>query len=234
MSSIMRIRAIFMKQVKDTLKNKAVLIQFIMFPVMTLVMANTVQIKDMKENFFVIMFATMYIGMAPLISMASIIAEEKEKNTLRILLMSNVSAVEYLLGVGLYIVIISIAGTCVIASQGHYQTKEFLLFLVTMLIGIIISTLVGAIIGICSKNQMSATSLTVPIMIVLSFLPMIASFNKSIGKVSQFIYSQQIDNMLHNVSGKVINNQGITVLVANALIVLIAFFVSFRKKGLEV
>ncbi len=73
------VSAIFRKQLKDTLKNKTVLIQFIMFPVLTLIMNNAIRIDGMPENFFVNLFATMYIGMAPLTSMAAIIAEEKEK-----------------------------------------------------------------------------------------------------------------------------------------------------------
>ena len=74
---------IIKKQLKDTIKNKTVLIQFIMFPVMTLVMENAIHIKDMPENFFTKLFAVMYMGMAPLTAVASIISEEKEKNTLK-------------------------------------------------------------------------------------------------------------------------------------------------------
>ena len=90
------IAAIFKKQLKDTLKNKTVLIQFVMFPVLTLIMNNAIKMQEMPENFFVNLFATMYIGMAPLTSIASIISEEKEKNTLRVLIMSNVKPYEYL------------------------------------------------------------------------------------------------------------------------------------------
>ena len=81
------IAAIFKKQIKDTLRNKTVLIQFLMFPAMTLIMNSAVKIPNMPENFFVNLFAAMYIGMAPLVSIAAIIAEEKEKNTLRVLIM---------------------------------------------------------------------------------------------------------------------------------------------------
>lgn len=73
------ISAILWKQLKDTLKNKTVLIQYIMFPVMTIIMENGVKIDNMPEHFFATLFAVMYIGMAPLVSMSSIIAEEKEK-----------------------------------------------------------------------------------------------------------------------------------------------------------
>ena len=70
--------AIFRKQLKDTLKNKTVLIQFAMFPVLTLIMNGSIKKEGMPENFFVNLFATMYVGMAPLTSIASIMAEEKE------------------------------------------------------------------------------------------------------------------------------------------------------------
>ena len=57
------VAAILKKQLKDTFKNKTILIQFIMFPLMTLIMNNAMKIEGMPENFFVSMFATMYIGM---------------------------------------------------------------------------------------------------------------------------------------------------------------------------
>ena len=65
---------ILKKQIKDTLKNKAVLIQFVMFPVMAFIMTNSVKIEGMPPDFFVNMFAVMYIGMAPLVDMYAIIS----------------------------------------------------------------------------------------------------------------------------------------------------------------
>ncbi len=78
------ILAILWKQMKDTFKNKAILIQFLMFPMMTIIMETAMDIEGMPDHFFVNMFATMYIGMAPLVSISSIIAEEKEKNTVKV------------------------------------------------------------------------------------------------------------------------------------------------------
>ena len=95
--------AILWKQMKDTFKNKAILIQFLMFPVMTIIMENAMKIDNMPKHFFANLFAVMYIGMAPLTSMSAIISEEKEKNTLRVLHMSNVKAPEYFAGNALYI-----------------------------------------------------------------------------------------------------------------------------------
>lgn len=85
------------KQIKDTFKNKIILIQFILFPTMTIIMENAIDVKDMPELFFTRLFSVMYIGMAPLTSTAAIISEEKERNTLRVLMMANVKPVQYLI-----------------------------------------------------------------------------------------------------------------------------------------
>lgn len=233
MISLRKINAIFKKQIRDTFKNRAILLQFLMFPLLTVVMANTVQVKDMEENFFVTLFATMYVGMAPLISMASIIAEEKEMNTLRVLLMSNVKAIEYLIGVGLYVVILCLAGSCILGSQGHYSSAEFGRFLIIMLMGILTASVFGAVIGVSSKNQMSATSITVPLMMVFAFLPMIASFNKDVHKFSRVFYSQQINDLINDISSSSISSESIVVVGANILVACIAFAFAYRKFGLQ-
>ena len=94
---------IIKKQIKDTIKNKTVLIQFILFPILTIIMENAIKMDGMPEMFFTKLFSIMYIGMAPLTAMAAIISEEKEKNTLRVLMMANVKPWQYLVGVGVYV-----------------------------------------------------------------------------------------------------------------------------------
>ena len=73
---------IIKKQLKDTLKNKTILIQFILLPLLTIIMENAIHVEGMPELYFTKLFSVMYIGMAPLTAVAAIIAEEKEKNTL--------------------------------------------------------------------------------------------------------------------------------------------------------
>lgn len=100
---------IIKKQLKDTIKNKTILIQFLLFPIMTLIMEYAIVIDGMPELFFTKLFSIMYIGMAPLTSVAAIISEEKEKNTLRVLMMANVKPWQYLMGVGIYVWLICMA-----------------------------------------------------------------------------------------------------------------------------
>ena len=222
---------VFKKQLMDTLKNKTVLIQFIMFPVMTLIMENAIQIQGMPENFFTKLFAVMYMGMAPLTSVASIISEEKEKNTLRVLMMANVKPREYLAGVGLYVWTLCMAGAGVMSTG--LPSEQIPFFLGVMAAGFIISIAVGACIGIFSSNQMVATSLFMPVMMVFSFAPMLAMFNDKIEKVARIFYTQQLRLLMNQMSFDGIKKETILVVLINALLGVVLFFAAFKKKGLE-
>lgn len=224
--------AIFKKQLKDTIKNKTVLIQFIMFPVLTVIMNNAVKIEGMPDNFFVNLFAAMFIGMAPLTSIASVISEEKETNTLKVLVMSDVKPYEYLLGIGSYIWLMCMLGSAVICAAGSYTYKEAALFLCIMAAGILASLLIGAAIGVLSKTQMAATSVTVPVMMIFSFMPMLSMFNSSIEKIARFTYSEQVSRMLGNIGSLQIDTKSLLIIAANMVVFLLIFIFSYRKKGL--
>ncbi len=231
--SIRRISAIFKKQIKDTLKNKTVLIQFTMFPMLALIMQNAINVEGMPKNYFVVLFATMYIGMAPLTGMAAIISEEKEKNTLRVLRMSNVKSIEYLIGVGTYIFFLCMLGALVFGMVGKYQRVELHQFLLIMGCGILTSMMMGAAIGTWSRNQMSATSVTIPVMLIFAFLPMVGMFNQSIGKISGFIYSGQINNLINAIGDITLSFKQVAVMFGNLGVVVALFLLAYRRCGLD-
>ena len=230
---ITHIKAILWKQGKDTFKNKEILVQFVMFPVLTVIMENAMEIKGMPEHFFANLFAVMYLGMAPLVSMAAILAEEKEKNTLRVLLMSDVKAIEYFLGAGIYLFGICMLGAGVIGFAGAYRGSELALFLAAMAVGNLISILAGAAIGTYSRTQMMATSLTVPVMLVLAFLPMLAMFNGRIAKVAKYSYTGQMSLLLNSMGNGQKMSESLWIAGANLLVAVILFVTVYRRKGLE-
>lgn len=227
------IKAVFMKQLLDTVKNKTVFIQFLMFPIIAIIMENAVKIEDMPEHFFAKLFAVMFVGMAPLSCMSAIISEEKEKNTLRALMMSSVKPWQYLVSVGAYIFIMCMIGTAVFAVLGEYKGAELAVFILSVAFGIILSELIGAVIGIFSKNQMAATSLTLPIMMIFSFSPMLSMFNETIKKIAGITYLQQISNILNGMGTSEISVKSIIVISANFIIGLVLFTSVYKKKGLE-
>lgn len=223
--------AILKKQLKDTLKNKTIFIQFIMLPIFTLIMSNSIKIEGMPKNFFVNLFAAMYIVMAPLTSMAAIISEENEKNTLRVLMMSNVKPYEYLLGVGIYVWSICMAGAAVICAAGTFTAQGRLAFLLILAAGILISLLIGAAIGTFCATQMMATSITLPVMMAFAFLPMLSLFNEAIAKIAKFSYSGQISLMLAQINILDIGAETVCILAANTVLSVILFTAAYKKRA---
>lgn len=223
---------VFQKQIKDTIKNKAVLLQFVMFPVMALIMERTIQVEELPQNYFVNMFSSMYVGMAPLVAVAAVISEEKEKNTLRVLMMSGVKPLEYLLGIGSYVQAACMAGALVLGMTGSYKGRELAAFLVIMAVGILASILIGAAIGTLSHNQMMATSMMVPVMLVFSFLPMLSNFNETVEKVARVAYSEQIGILIGGIGACDISLENVLVIGMNMLIALLLFRYAYQKCGL--
>lgn len=224
---------IIKKQLKDTLKNKTVLIQFVMFPVLGVIMVNMIQLEGMPENFFVMLFSSMYIGMAPLTSLSAIISEEKEKNTLRVLMMADVTPWQYLAGTGSYVFSACILGGAVFCGLLENVTPEQrVLFLLIMAAGIIASIVVGAAIGVGSRNQMAATSVTVPVMMVFSFLPMLSMFNDRIEKVAKITYTEQIRILVGELGNGGNCIQNVVIILLNIVVFGVIFSVLYRKRGL--
>lgn len=227
------IGAIFLKQAKDTMKNKTILIQFVMFPVLAAVMENFMVVEGMPEHFFVRMFSAMYVGMAPLVSMSAVLAEEKEVCTLKMLLMSDVKPIEYLLGTGSCIWMACMMGACVLGVVGEYSGKTFFLFLLIMSAGTTASLLVGAAVGAWSRNQMAATSLSVPLMLVFSFLPMLSLFNETIGRIAKVVYSQQISVLIGGLGQQPVRFENLVIVLFNIAAAFGCFAFVYRKCGLE-
>lgn len=232
MMNLRIIKAVLFKQLKDTFKNKVVLVQFIMFPLLVIIMENAIDSPDIPKNYFVILFSTMYIGMAPLVSMASIISEEKENNTLRVLIMSNVKSMEYLVGVGLYVFVLCMLGSLAFGIQGGFQGRILVEYLGLMGVGILLSIVLGAAIGTWSKNQMAATSTTVPTMIILAFLPMISMFNEKVKVISKITYSQQIYDLINSLGDNNLGYESIMVICLNLLVLNIIFSYVYKKTNL--
>ncbi len=80
---------------------------------------------------------------------------------------------------------------------------------------------------------MAATSLTIPIMMVFSFVPMLSMFNESIKKVAVIFYSQQISDLINGIGTSEVSVSSIIVIAVNFIIALVLFVLAYKKKGLE-
>ena len=148
------------------------------------------------------------------------------------LMMSNVKPMEYLLGIGVYVFVLCMAGVLFMGLLGKFSLQELWMFLLLNACGILISSVIGALIGVVSDNQTAASGLSVPAMLLTSFIPMLSMFNASIRNVGKFLYSQQIYEQINNSSTIVLSAQSFVVILINFALVLVLYVYMYRKKQL--
>lgn len=231
MFHVRTVNAIFNKQIKDFLKNTHVLVLFLIYPLIAYIMTSTISAEIGQSTFFISVFGTMHCVFAPIVATAAIIAEEKEKNTLRVLIMSNVSSIEYLISIGGFILICTLITGTPFVIMGEYKMTDAFLVIGSMCMGTIISIILGMTIGAYTKNMMSANAIAVPFSMLLAFTPMLASFNKSIEKVSQFSYGQQINYLITEPGN--LSFKGFIILFVNLILFAILFMLIFKKNKLD-
>ena len=227
------VQAIFTKQALDMFKNKEVLIQFIIFPLVAFVMTELVAKKnaDIPDNMFVLMMSSIFTGMALVTTLSSIIAEDKERKSLRFLVIAGVKPYEYLLGIGGVVFIASTLVSLTFGLMGNFSPENFGKFIVVMMIGAVASILLGSTIGIISKNQQAAVGLAIPLAMILGFSPMISMFNETAKKIFGVLYTQQLNVVVNDFSAAL--TKPLLMMLANIVILVILFVVAYTKKGLR-
>jgi len=235
------VKAVFKKQVKDTYKNMSVLIQFIIYPAVAFAMTALVDVSDMgmPNAIFTTMLASVFVGMALVPGVATIIAEDREKKSLRFLVMAGVKPSVYLLGVGGVTFIASLFPSIAFAFIGGFYGQKFWVFIAVMMSGVTASILLGSTIGIFAKNQQAATGLAMPIAMVLGFGPMIAGFNEQVARWFSPFYTQQLNVVIDNFNTVGDYQSGTSlwqpfaIMWANVVVLAVLFILTFAKKGLR-
>ena len=224
------IGAIFTKQAKDMFKNPMVLAMFVIFPAVALIMTLLVarQNDDIPNNMFVTMMAAIFAGMGLITSVSGAIAEDIEKKSLRFLVIAGVKPHQYLLGAGGFFLLAGTVASVAFALIGDFTGDETVKFLMVMIAGTAASILLGASIGIFSKNQQAATSLGMPVAMIFGFAPMIASFNETVEKAAGILYTQQISVIVNDFSVSLA--RPLLVIAANIAVLTILFIFAYKKK----
>ena len=115
------------------------------------------------------------------------IAEEKEKHTLRVLMTSSVTGMQYFIGSILFpFVLMNIINIVVLVISGISMNQvSVVAFLLVSAAASLISCVMGMIVGLCAKNQMNANLISYPLVIVLMMIPMFGNLSEKLHHISQ-------------------------------------------------
>jgi len=235
--SIRRVNALIKKEMKDFIKNKNVSIICLLPVVYELIAINAGKLGDIMPKIDMLnMGLNMNLTLVSTFAISMMIAEEKEKNTVRTLMLSSVSPVEFLLGKALLIILFSVITNIImyliigmdIQYIGHYTLWSTLVVLTMVQI--------GGIIGLISPNQMSTSVVGMPVLVVFLIIPLLAPLNNIFERIALLLpnYSVQVIlNNLINGKGSISFTYNILVILVWILIAAIVLAYTYSKKGLD-
>jgi len=239
--SIRKVKALTKKEMKSFLKNSNVLVMCLL-PILFSVIYNNIfsglygddstsrmMIFNMCFNMNLIMVCSFVIAM--------LIAEEKEKNTLRTILLSGVSAPEFLAGKVLVTFILSQITNVLIFFIMGLEVQYLGWFLVISFLVVICMIEIGAVIGILSPNQMATGVIGMPVLMVLLLIPAFADLNEGMKKIAKFTPNYNMNMLFKQLfeTGSLLKGEIMPFVVILIWVILsgAVFFITYNKVGLD-
>ena len=227
------ITAVFKKTLKDMLRNRRQLLLFLIFPAMAYLFNATV---EQGREIFPLTFLPMNVMFCSINIMAAVISEEKEKGTLRCLMFANVKPIEYFIGNGLFVLLVTAISSSLFIPLIDISGISYLYFYGFLILSSICSMVLGATIGISVKNQMAANGLCAPVTILVGMLPTFGTMNESLKGISKLFYSTRFADTVSEIISKTavtIDYKIILTYVVNFIICITIFSIVYKKKKLD-
>lgn len=170
MISLKRMNAILQKDFKDFSRNYAVSI-VIVIPILLAAFWGRMGADSIDMHYMLI---NMSFGMVAAFVQCCLIAEEKEKNTLRGLMLSPASTADILGGKSLLTFIITMVVVFFSAYLAEYKPANVAVIVVAIVLSSLFYIALGTLLGLYSKSVMEASVIVMPVIIVFSFGSFIA------------------------------------------------------------
>jgi len=234
--NLKRINAIFIKELQDVRKNTNVIYMFFLPVILTILWDKF--IPDMPAGFalgFGLLFLVVMVGMyVP----SMIIAEEKEKKTMGVLMLSPATPLEVFIGKGLLTFVSIIVITIILILVTGSQVVHLPVILVSTILASICSILIGMIVGLLAANQMATGVIGTPIYLLLLIFPLYGGMGVEFMRViSKFLPTYYYFEMLRRALEEGQNLINMPKLLLILLFFILIFFIVlhnvYRKKGLE-
>lgn len=150
------------------------------------------------------MSLTMVLSMGSGYMVSIMMAEDKEKRNLKSLILSGVTATEYTLSMLVLPLLIMLLGMILLPIYLKVDLSGYLFAYVIYLVLATISVIfLNLLIGAVSDTQSKAQVYSLFPMLIVSFLPMIASQNDTVQKVVDYSFIGPIANLLNKKGGEI-------------------------------
>lgn len=197
--SITRIQAIFMKDYKEFSRNYAVSIMALI-PLILAFIYNKTGVASLQ---ILMLLVNMTFSLVTAYVQCCLIAEEKEKNTLRSLMLSPATLGDILIGKSSFVFILSSAVIALTIYLYGFEPANLLLLSIAILLSTFFYIAVGTFCGLFTKTIMEASIIILPVMLI--FLGGSFAFGMSeaysILKIAEWLPSTQFNILAETLEG---------------------------------
>lgn len=186
-----------------------------------------------QKGQFILSMTVFFNSIMSAIMMISIpIAQEKEKNQLKI-------SIEYLFTplIPAFLIIMGINIILPLLSGVQMTPYFYIIYMFITMILTIISLIIGLLIGVSSKKISNTSYLITYTILFLTLIPQIGTSNGAFEKISDFIYTGVLLKMLMNVSTNQpieINKFYLFIILIEFISLIILFLLLIRKKRAKI
>ncbi|MEJ8777151.1 ABC transporter permease [Pseudogracilibacillus sp. ICA-222130] len=232
--SMKRVKAIFMKDYKEFSRNMSISIVILMTPLLSLfygkVGENTIDSYYFIFNMTFVMVAT-YVQ-------SCLIAEEREKNTLRALILSPANVQEILLGKSLFTFSTTFFTMMVCIILIDYRPANISIITVAMLLSTLFYIALGTFIGLFAKSVMEASVYSFPAIGIFTVGTFIRLFSEQYPmlKIAHYLPNiQLIDIALKVEAGKGFVNvlPELGVILLWSIVAMIVTVIVYKKRMVD-
>ncbi|KOS66368.1 ABC transporter [Lysinibacillus contaminans] len=197
--SMTRIQAIFMKDYKEFSRNYAVSIM-VLLPLILAVGYNITGASDIQTYMMPI---NMTFALVTAYVQCCLIAEEKEKNTLRSLMLSPASLGDILVGKSLFVFVLSSAVVALTIYLLGYEPANLLLLSIALLLSTIFYIAIGTFCGLFTKTIMEASIIILPVMVIFTVGPFAFAMSEvyPIFQIAEWLPSSQLNLLAEALEG---------------------------------
>ncbi|WP_047985450.1 ABC transporter permease [Ornithinibacillus californiensis] len=229
-----RIYAIFQKDMKDLSKNLFVS-SIIILPIMMAFLYGAMGEATIDLHYMII---NLTLASVTAFIQCAVIAEEKEKHTLRGLMLSPASVAEILGGKSLVSFILTVVTLVVCMMITGYEPSNMLIIVVALVVSMLFYLALGTILGLLSRTVVEASVIILPVIFLFGFGSMLMLLVEKVPALSfiEYLPNIQLIEIAYDVEaglgfGDVWVN--LVVLLAWAVVATLATAFVYKKKEMD-
>lgn len=222
------VRAVWLKQAFDIRHNYSVILQFVLFPLLSWGISLVIP-WEMKPV-AVMILSSNFTSIVPMVTVRNIIREDRSKGVLRAFIYANVSPTEYLMGINAFLLGVSLITSILIGSIFEFSGFVLLKYMLVLLLGTVTTLIVGSALTISSAIDSTGIAFVV-FMLFNSMIPILGMFNSTAQTILRFTYPYQISNMIGDIYGGYFEINRVIVVFFNIMFFLAVFIILYKKEA---